>query len=367
MKHKRIHIVIAAGGTGGHIIPAIALKDNLINLGHKVTFITDKRFENYGFKEDDNFIKLDIPKFSKNPFKLIHFAFKVLALSLRVSNTFNKIKPGIIIGFGGYPTLPALIAGWLNKIKMAIHEQNTVLGRSNKLFLPFVKVVATTFPDIINFPNKHRNKLFLTGMPIRSEIEAIASLPYPAINENTKLNILVIGGSQGAKVFADVVPEAISMLDKNQRARLRINQQCHSADEISSVEERYKSMGVNAEVSLFFKDMPHKIAPAHLVISRAGASSVSEMLLCNKPCVLVPYPHAKDNHQLYNAKHLENIGLAWVIEQSYFSAESLSNIFRQILINPEILHTKSETARNKQTFSSTSSLANMLVVEATQD
>lgn len=361
---KRIHVVIAAGGTGGHIIPAIALKENLINLGHKVTFITDKRFESYGFEDDGSFVKLDLPKFSKHPLKLIKFLIKLFALSFKVSSIYKKTKPGIVIGFGGYPSLPSLIAAMISGIKIAIHEQNTVIGRSNKLFLPFVKVVATTFPNIINLPDKYKNKLFLTGMPIRSNIEALAQSPYPKIIDNAKINILVIGGSQGAKIFSDIVPDAIAMLDKTLRSKLRINQQCHSQQELKEVEEKYRKLGISADVALFFKDMAHKLAPAHLVIARAGASTISELFVCAKPAILVPYPFAKDNHQLHNAKYLEEIGLAWVSEQKNFTKESLHELLTEILNNPLVLLEKSENAKKHNHYNSTSSLSNMLIVEA---
>ncbi|MBN8827923.1 MAG: undecaprenyldiphospho-muramoylpentapeptide beta-N-acetylglucosaminyltransferase [Sphingobacteriia bacterium] len=363
MKSNSIKIALTAGGTGGHIFPALAIKDNLLKLGHEVIFITDQRYKNYSLPIDDHTTILKLYPISRNFFKLIKGVFSNFIGLLKALKTLKKFNPDIVMGFGGYPTMPVILAAKLLKIKIILHEQNSVLGRINRLFINYANIVATSFHDTQKIETKFLRKAFFTGTPVRKEISALYNLSYPEITENSKINIIVIGGSQGASIFAKIIPDAIKLLPKEIQLRIRLDQQCRNLEEENILKQEYAEMGISADVAPFFKDIAHRLAGAHIVIARAGSSTINEVLISGKPVILVPLPTSMDDHQLYNAEYVVNNDAGWLIKQPQFSPEALAEILEQVIVNPQILYQKAGNAKRISMPGALTSIINMLLVE----
>ena len=347
MKRRRTsHIVLAAGGTGGHMFPALSVMEELLLRGHRVTLITDKR----GLKYRDKFKGIKIYEVNSASFagkgvvRKIFSIPKIIAGIFEAKSLLKRIGAGAVIGFGGYPSFPTIRAAISLGIPTCLHEQNAVLGRVNRFLARSVDAVALSFEET-KYVNWHGNKFTaVTGNPVRKEIVEIGDLYYPTLGDDRIFRILVIGGSQGAKIFSEVVPQAISTLPRASQRRLQITQQCREED-IEKVRELYKDTKIAVELTTFIDDLPNCLRWAHLVIGRAGASTVSELTTAGRPGVLVPYPHATDDHQMENAKELVSRGGGWLYKNNEFTAKTLAKILQKMARHPNEVWAAAEESR----------------------
>jgi UDP-N-acetylglucosamine--N-acetylmuramyl-(pentapeptide) pyrophosphoryl-undecaprenol N-acetylglucosamine transferase len=336
-------VLIAAGGTGGHLFPAEALAHALKRRDLPVHLVTDERATRYGgaFPADAvHVIKAATPT-GGNLFTRAWAVLTLIGGTTDARALLRRVKPCAVVGFGGYPTVPPLLAATMLGIPSVLHEQNAVLGRANRLLARRVQRIATGFPTLGRLDTKFKSKCVETGNPVRPAVLDAARLQYPGLAHG-RFSLLVIGGSQGARVMSDVVPPAIEALPAEGRQRLVVVQQARGEDE-ARVRETYWRLGVEAEIAPFFFDLPRRMAEAHLIIARAGASTVSELAVIGRPAILVPYPHALDQDQSANAAHLAVTGAVDVIAQGSFTPDYLSGKLAEALANPENL-TKRATA-----------------------
>jgi UDP-N-acetylglucosamine--N-acetylmuramyl-(pentapeptide) pyrophosphoryl-undecaprenol N-acetylglucosamine transferase len=340
------HYVLAAGGTGGHLIPAFALAEELVRRGHHVALITDKRGAEIPGKPD--FLPahvLPAGRFGKNPlqwFRGIRAVLEGRKMALRLFETF---EPSAVIGFGGYPALPALLAAAAADIPSIVHEQNAVLGRVNRLLSDRVQAIATAYPEVDRLKPKHFDKVHLVGNPVRAGVLSLRDEPFPAFTEDGLLRVLVTGGSQGARVLSEVVPDGLAMLPPALRARLQVTQQCRPED-LDAVRERYASHDIPAELGTYFEDMASRLADAHLFIGRAGASTIAELTAVGRPAILIPLPIATDDHQAANAREMAKAGGARAIRQARFTPNELAKQIAVMAKHPETLATAAHAAWN---------------------
>ena len=317
-------VLLAAGGTGGHLFPAQALAVALDRRAVAVALATDERATQYGaeFPARATHIIPSAPIRGRDPLSLMRTAGTLGAGVVKAFVLLGRIKPAAVVGFGGYPTLPPLYAATLRGIPTVIHDANAVMGRANRLLAPRVSAIATGFPDVVPRGGKLAAKATVTGNPVRPAVVAAAAQTYPALDAGP-LRLLVFGGSQGARVMADVVPAAIERLAGELRARLVITQQARAEDH-DRVAGPYARLGVAHEVAPFFVDLPARIAASHLIVARSGASTVAELAAIGRPAILVPLPHALDQDQLANANVLAKAGGAIVLPQRDFTPERLA-------------------------------------------
>jgi UDP-N-acetylglucosamine--N-acetylmuramyl-(pentapeptide) pyrophosphoryl-undecaprenol N-acetylglucosamine transferase len=333
-------IAIAAGGTGGHIFPAQAVAEALRDNGHKVVWMTDKR----GQEMARNFPAQTIHCLPSGGLAGVSIVKKFKSALLLASGTFSawrlmgKDRPSVVIGFGGYPSVPPLLAAWFLGIPSVLHEQNAVAGKANRLLMRVANKIALPFKaqQMRGVDNKAADKSFLSGNPVRASIEMIGTTPYVTKLNADKINILVLGGSLGARIMSDAVPGAISMLTNNQRSRLQVVQQARPED-CEHVKDTYEQAGVIAKIAPFFDDIASCISASDLIISRAGASTVAEISIAGRASVLVPYPYAADDHQTQNARALSNADAALVFDEKDFTKEQLSTLLDELVSNPEKL------------------------------
>ncbi len=340
------HFVLAAGGTGGHLTPAFALAHELERRGHHVALITDERGKAIPGKPD--FLTahvLPAGRFGKNPLRW-PAAFKAVlngrAMSQRLYETF---KPTAVVGFGGYPALPALLGAQASGIPTVIHEQNAVLGRVNRLLAGRVDAIALAYPDVDRLKPKHEGKTHLVGNPVRPGVLALRAEEFPAFTEDGIFRVLVTGGSQGARVLSEVVPDGLSMLPPALRNRLQVTQQCRPED-LDAVRARYANHDIPAELATYFEDMSARLADAHLFIGRAGASTIAELTAVGRPAILVPLPIATDDHQAANTREVVKAGGARSIRQAGFTAKELAKQIAAMAQRPETLANAAHAAWN---------------------
>ncbi len=337
-------IVLSAGGTGGHLFPAQALAAELRARGRKIVIMTDARGRNYNTAFPGAVIET-VPSGSPSEgsrVKRILFPLEVLRGIAVALGKLLRLKPSAVVGFGGYPSLPVIAAAIIGGIPTAIHEQNAVPGRVNRLIGGRVKAIAASFPFARLAP-KNSNLVLLTGNPVRPEAAALSSAAYQKPGLSGAIRLLVFGGSQGARALSEIVPAAVSALPIALKSRLEIVQQCRPED-LETVRLDYEAAGVHAELAAFFDDLPRRMANAHLVIARSGASTVSELAAIGRPAILIPYPFATDDHQTANADVLEKAGAAWRIQQSELSPQKLAALLTQVLSDPEELARRAEAA-----------------------
>ncbi|MFV0279567.1 MAG: undecaprenyldiphospho-muramoylpentapeptide beta-N-acetylglucosaminyltransferase [Rhodoblastus sp.] len=353
-------ILVAAGGTGGHLFPAEALAHALVARGFAVDLATDTRAEKYGQAFPARKIHA-IPAATPTGGGLVSRAKSVAILGrgvLASVSLLRKLKPAVVVGFGGYPTVPPLVAASLLKIPAVLHEQNAVMGRANRFLAGRVQRIATGFP-LARADDGVRAKCVITGNPLRPAVLEAAKLPYPAF-ENGSLNVLVTGGSQGARVFSDIVPAAIEALSAEERARIKLVQQARGEDR-ERVLANYARLGFNAEVEPFFKDLPARIAGAHLLVARSGASTVAETAAIGRPAIFVPFPHALDADQAANAAELARTGAVEVIDQKEFSPQKLAELLRAALGDAQGLTKRAEAAKSAGILDAAERLADIVV------
>lgn len=346
MSGRAFIFALAAGGTGGHLFPARALGAELKKRGHDVTILTDGR--GLAFAEMLSGMAIEVlpsGTFAKKGMvEKIKTAARIAAGAFRAYRLFRRTRPAAVIGFGGYPSLPAMLGARLARVPTCVHEQNAVLGRVNGALAPYVDAVALTFEHTHGLSERDRAKAVVTGNPVRAEIAAIRERPYPAIDEKSALNLLVFGGSQGAKVLSDAVPAAIAALPPVLRARIEIVQQCRPED-IDAVRKKYEDIGAHASLTAFIADMARELAKAHLVIGRSGASTVCELAVAGRPGILVPLPNALRDEQTMNARHLAEAGGGWLIPEPQFSPIELAKRLQKLLTNPGALQEAAKEAR----------------------
>jgi UDP-N-acetylglucosamine--N-acetylmuramyl-(pentapeptide) pyrophosphoryl-undecaprenol N-acetylglucosamine transferase len=318
-------ILLAAGGTGGHLFPAEALAAALAQRGIAVELATDERGGRYGkkFPARAAHVMASETVRSRNPLALARTLAMLGIGTMQSWRLIGQIKPAAVVGFGGYPTLPPLIAATLRKIPMVIHEQNAVMGRANRLLAGRATAIATGFAGVLANDASLAAKATRTGNPVRPAVIAAAASSYEAPQPDGLLRIVVSGGSQGARIMSDIVPAAVERLDLALRPRLLVAQQAREED-IARVRETYARLNIAAEVAAFFPDLPERIASAHLVVARAGASTVAELAAIGRPAILVPLPHALDQDQFANAGTLEAAGGAIRLPQEAFTPERLA-------------------------------------------
>jgi UDP-N-acetylglucosamine--N-acetylmuramyl-(pentapeptide) pyrophosphoryl-undecaprenol N-acetylglucosamine transferase len=331
-------ILLAAGGTGGHLFPAAALAQELKRRGYDVELATDIRAEKYGMEFPARAIHR-IPSAtltSRNPLAVV-MTFSRLGIGfLGALRLLGAIGPRAVIGFGGYPTLPPIIAASTSGIPTAIHEQNAVMGRANRLLSRFVDRIALSFKPTKLLRADAETKARVTGTPVRDAVLSYRDVPYPPPGSGERLLLLVFGGSQGARFFSEALPPALERLPAKMRERLTVVQQAREED-IDELREAYRKAGIAAHIAPFFRDLPERIANAHLVVARAGASTVAELMAIGRPCLLVPLPHALDNDQLENARRLEEGGGGWCVRQQELTTERLAGELERLLSSPAVL------------------------------
>ena len=340
------HYVLAAGGTGGHMLPAFALATELERRGHHVALVTDARGAKIPGKPD--FLPAHVipaGRFGKNPLRW-PAAIKALMDGRKMAlRLFESFQPSAVIGFGGYPAAPALLAATSAEIPSLVHEQNAVLGRVNRLLAGRVQAIATAYPEIKRLSDKHKDKVHLVGNPVRAEVRSLRDEDFPVATEDGLLKVLVTGGSQGARVLSQVVPDGLAMLPPALRQRLQVTQQCRPED-LDAVRERYRSHDIPAELGTYFEDMASRLADAHIFVGRAGASTIAELTAVGRPAILVPLAIATDDHQAANTREMVKAGGARMIREDDFNAKELAKQFQALGQRPDTLSNAAHAAWN---------------------
>lgn len=337
--------VLMAGGTGGHLFPAMALAQELGRRGHDVQLMTDHRVESYGGDFPASAIHV-VPSATpsvRNPLRFVGAGLKILWGIGVAYGKLGKIKPDAVVGFGGYPVYPPFVAASLRGIPGLLHEQNAVMGRANRALASMAKVIGLTFPRTAK-AEAFSAKSELVGNPIRDRARQAARVPYPALEPDGPIRMLVFGGSQGARAFSDLVPPAVAGLGDAVRHRLRIAQQCRPED-LDRVAETYRQAKVNVELAPFFEDLPERMAASHLVICRSGASTITELTAIGRPAIMVPLPGAIDADQKNNALVLEAAGGGWIAEQATLTPQSLATRLATLLGDTEGLQRAAAAAK----------------------
>ncbi len=341
------HFVLAAGGTGGHLIPAFALASELTSRGHHVALITDERGAAIPGKPAALTAHV-LPAGrieGRNPLGWIKGLLAIREGRSMALRLYESFEPTAVVGFGGYPALPALLAATSAGIPSVIHEQNAVLGRVNRFLAGRVDAIATSCRKVDRLADKHSAKVTLVGNPVRAEVLALRDQPFPEFCEDGLLRILVTGGSQGARVMSEVVPDGLAILPPVLRSRLQVTQQCRPED-IEGVRARYAGHGIPAELATYFEDMDERLADAHLFIGRAGASTIAELTAVGRPAILVPLPIATDDHQAANVREIVASGGARMIRQDKFTPSELAKQIQAMAQHPETLANAAHAAWN---------------------
>lgn len=339
-------VVLAAGGTGGHVFPAEALAAELAARGCRVALFTDRR----GGALEGRFAGVDVHHIRAGAVAGKSFAARLRSApelafgTLQARCALQRMRPSAVIGFGGYPSIPTMLAAGFGGFPAAIHEQNAVLGRANRLLASRVTRIATSFESSRGIPPEAVAKVVHTGMPVRPAIAAARERPYPGLAPSGPVRLLVLGGSQGAHVLSAVIPQTVALLPEDLRLRLSISQQCRPED-LEETRAAYARLGVEAELARFFADVPERLAAAHLVISRAGASTVAEVTAVGRPAILVPYPFAIDDHQSVNAHAVDSAGAGWLMPEDSFTPPALAARLGSLFALPATLERAAACAR----------------------
>jgi UDP-N-acetylglucosamine--N-acetylmuramyl-(pentapeptide) pyrophosphoryl-undecaprenol N-acetylglucosamine transferase len=341
--------VLAAGGTGGHLFPAEAVARLLVAEGGRVHLLTDRRAAGgvgafAAAVPGVEIAQIRAGRFDGGP---LHAACGLAELALgtlQARRLLRRLMPDAAIGFGGYPSVPTMLAAAQLGLPILIHEQNAVLGRANRLLAPRARRIATGFPDTAGLRPADRARAVQTGNPVRPAIRAIGGSGYVPPAPGQPIELLVLGGSQGARVFSEIVPPALAALPAELRTRLRLSQQARPEDR-ARVTAEYERIGIAAEIDSFFTDVPDRLCRAHLAICRAGASTVAELAVAGRPALLVPYPHAMDDHQAANAAQFAAAGGGWVAAEDGLTPARLAERLAALLADPSGLAAAAAAAR----------------------
>jgi len=381
-------IFIVSGGTGGHIIPAYCLAKHLVQQNHKIYFFGDNKINNF-IKPHDQFEvhTLRAQQFKKSPLEFIKFIINTKLALLKSLYFLLKIRPDFLYSFGGYATFPMLLGAVITRRKIILHEQNSHLGKVNRLFAKYATKIALSFENTDGIEQKYLNKTIHTGNPIRDEILKLFNKPYlipnldsesnennsnklgydvllnsdfyPENNSQKFFKILVIGGSGGTKIFSEVLPKAFFNFSEEIKEHIQIFQQCRS-ELVESTFEQYRAFNINIVVDSFFEDMAHMIDSCNLVIARAGASSIFEFCCAGKPMILIPFAKSADNHQQKNADFLSKEGAAIVVKEEEFNIQNINEILNRLFLKKDILSTMSSNAKKLAIVDATENLSKLI-------
>lgn len=359
---ERPLVLVAAGGTGGHLFPAEALAAALAERGVRVVLATDSRAARYGgyFPADAVHVVPSATVRGRNPLSLARTAGTLAFGLARAYALLGRLKPAAVVGFGGYPTVPPVMAATLRRIATLIHEQNGVMGRANRLLASRVQVIATGFAGVTDHDAALKAKTVCTGNPVRPAVVAAAAIAYDPPSIDGAFRLLIFGGSQGARVMSEIVPSALARLEPHLQMRLRIVQQARPED-AARVRELYAAAGVAADVAPFFADLPARMAQSHLIVSRSGASTVAELAAIGRPAILVPLPHALDQDQNANAMVLEKAGGAIRLPQAEFSSDRLAAEIAALAGDPARLSAMAGAAKSVGVLDAAGRLADLVL------
>jgi UDP-N-acetylglucosamine--N-acetylmuramyl-(pentapeptide) pyrophosphoryl-undecaprenol N-acetylglucosamine transferase len=337
--------VLAAGGTGGHMFPALALAEELARRGRRVVVFTDGRGKQYAEKIA-GIEAIVVPSASPSragPLGRIGFILTLARGAWAASRLLRRLRAEIVVGFGGYASFPSGFMAGRQRIPLILHEQNGYLGLANRKLAGAAAAIGIAFPKVVGIPQT-RAEIVQVGNPVRPAFLEIREQPFAAPAAGEPFRVMVLGGSQGARVFSEVVPAAIGKLDAALRARIEIAQQCRPED-LAGVQDAYAAHGVKATLKSFFDDVPARLGAAHLVICRAGASTVAEITVAGRPAIFVPYPHAADDHQRHNAEAVAAAGAGWAIAQPQFTPDALAARLVELAHRPDELAQAAAAAR----------------------
>src|ERR1700760_1708270 len=339
-------ILLAAGGTGGHLFPAEALGVELIKRGYRVRLVTDDRALRYSglFTRDMIDVVASETARGRNPLQLAYATFTRATGALSAFSLIRREKPVAVIGFGGYPTLPPLIAARIAGVPGIIHDANAVLGRANRFLSRHVRAIATSLPGVLDRDPALSGKTTTVGTPMRPAILAAAATSYAPPEATGPFRLLVVGGSQGARIMSDIVPSAIEKLEPSLWGRLELTQQVRDED-MARVRAVYDRLKIKCELPPFFTDLPARLASNHLVISRSGAGTVAELAAIGRPSILVPLPGSIDQDQFANAGVLSQAGGALRIAQGEFTPDRLAAEISALAAEPSRLAAMAAGAR----------------------
>lgn len=340
-------IVLAAGGTGGHLFPAEALAGALLGRGFAVDLITDERGGGFGGRlasvrvhhiASGGIAGKGISARARNSLRLM------LGM-LQSRRLLRRLRPAVAVGFGGYPSVPPILVAQWSRVETVVHEQNAVAGRANRLLMRRASRVALSFDSVRHCETIPAARKVVTGNPVRPAIAEIGNRPYPRQESGGALHLLVFGGSQGARFFGRMTPAAIGALPETLRRRLRIVQQCR-AEDLGAALAAYRALGLEVELKPFFDDMPARLDWAHLVVCRSGASTVAELAAAGRPSLMVPLPNSIDGHQLANAQSVAGQGAGWLLTEATITPESFAARLAAILGDDEGLQRAAERSRS---------------------
>ena len=339
-------ILLSAGGTGGHMYPAAALSRDLISRGYQVQLVTDVRGSK--FKHIFGDIPVHVINAGTLGAGIIGKVQGMTRMGIGIMQSYGllkKLKPALVVGFGGYPSVPAVYAAQQKNIPTIIHEQNAILGRANVFLAARANRIALSIPHVEGLGDAEAARAVITGNPVREEIAALCTKPYPILQPDGPLRLFVMGGSLGAHVFAEVVPKTLARLSPAYRSRLDVCQQCR-AEDLEDVKTAYGKAGITARLETFFNDVPEILSHCHLVICRSGASTVAEIAAAGRPAIFVPAPYHADQQQKINADAIADAGGAWVMTQNGFTEDALLARIETFLQSPQTLFRAAEAARS---------------------
>jgi UDP-N-acetylglucosamine--N-acetylmuramyl-(pentapeptide) pyrophosphoryl-undecaprenol N-acetylglucosamine transferase len=340
-----MNFVLAAGGTGGHLFPAQALAELLVGGGAAVNLATDRRADAFAAAVPGvQLCRVSAGRIGGGPIRSAYGLAEIAVGIMQARRLLRRLAPDAVVGFGGYPSAPTMLAAVQLGYTSLIHEQNAVLGRANRLLARRVGRIATGFAETAGLRAADQARVVFAGNPVRPAIRAVADIAYAPPGPDRPIELLILGGSQGARVFADVVPPALAALPPTLRARLRVSQQARPED-CARVAAQLRDAGIAAEVESFFRDVPARLARAQLAICRAGASTIAELAAVGRPAVLVPYPYAADDHQAANGGAVAAAGAGWVMPQAALSAAALTQVLSERLADPAGLALAAAQAR----------------------
>lgn len=356
-------IMIVAGGTGGHMFPGVALARELSLRGHRVVFVSDSRGaavsrENLGLPPEIERYAVSAGRLGGSVLITVKGVLALIKGFAEARRLVRRLQPALAVGFGGYPTVPPILAAGFAGVPTVIHEQNAVLGRANRRLARGARAFALSFEHTSKLNDAGAARARVVGNPVRGEIAALAARPYAPPTDIVQL--LVLGGSLGAQVFSKIVPAAFETMTPEARLRFRVSQQCRPED-IDAVRASYRALQMPVELATFFDDVPQRLARAHMVICRSGASTVAELTAAGLPALYVPYPHAADDHQTDNARAIEAGGGGWVIPQPEFTPGALAGWLEESLDNSDALADVAEAARRLGNPAAAERLADMVL------
>ena len=355
-------ILLAAGGTGGHMFPAEALARALLARGLEVELATDERGGGFG----DRLPQVKVHRIAsggvagKGPIPKLRNLMRLGLGILQSSRLLRRLDPAVVVGFGGYPSVPPVWAAQRGEVPTILHEQNAVMGRANRFLAKRASRLALSFHDVKFADRVAADRRTVTGNPVRPDISAIGDAPYSAPQAHEKVRLFVMGGSLGARVFGKAVPDAVALLHDDLRRRLSIAQQAR-AEDLPRVEETYRAMNLAVELKPFFEDVPARLRDAHLLITRAGASTVTELAAAGRPAIMVPLPNSIDDHQMANARALEAAGGGWVLPENLMSPASLAKLLEEAIAEPARLERAAHAARSLGRRDAADRLADLVV------